>query len=132
MHNSALLRRVIDQHVIELRTRHLPGDCAFVMHGFEEIERARLFTRWICKLDTVLADERTVLQFLEQAHAPKGPVGVSHQRFADVMTRKHFFLKQDHLAAFARQNAGNGTPRGSTTHHDDVKISLYSCVAYEF
>jgi hypothetical protein len=36
------------------------------------------------------------------------------------MPRKNLFLEKDYLAAFARQNAGNGTPRGSTTHYDDV------------
>jgi hypothetical protein len=38
------------------------------------------------------------------------------------MTWKNLFLEQDYLATFAGQNAGNGTPCGSTTHYNDVKF----------
>src|SRR5687767_15118135 len=120
MHNSALFLSVIDQHVIEFGTRDLPRHRAFVMHTLEEVERARLLPRGVCKLHAVLAHERTLFEFLEQAQAAEGPIGVSHQRFADVVTRKYFLLKQDYLAAFARQDAGNRTPCGSTTHYYDV------------
>ena len=100
------------------------------MHGFEEVERPRLFARGVRKLHAVLAHERTLLELLEQAHATKRPVGVGHQRLADVMARKYFLLEEDYLAPFARQHTGNGTPCGSTTHYYDVVMYLCSCVAY--
>src|SRR6185503_3089163 len=107
--------------MIELRARDLPRDRTFMMHSLEEIERPRLFACRICKLDTVLPNEWTFLQFLEQAETSKGPIRVSHQRLANVMSRKYFFLEQDYLAPFARQHAGHGAPCGSTTHYYDVK-----------
>jgi aminopeptidase N len=91
------------------------------MHRFEEVERPRLFPSSIRKLDTVLPNEWTFFQFLEQTQTPESPVSVSHQRFADVMTRKDFFFEKDYLAPFAREDAGNGAPRGSTTHYYDVE-----------
>ena len=93
MHNRALLSSMIDQQVIELRARDLPRDGTLVMHRFKEIERPRLLARGIRKLHAVLANKRTCLQFLEHAQTTEGPVSVSHQRFADVMTRKNFFLE---------------------------------------
>src|ERR1700741_813532 len=112
---------MVDQQVIELRARDLPGDGAFVMYRFEEIKRARLFPGRIGKLHAVLPNEWTFLQFLEQPETPKGPIRVSHQRLTNVMPRKDFFLKQDYLASFARQHAGYRAPCGSTTHYYDVK-----------
>src|SRR6185369_13114751 len=106
--------------MIKLRARYLPRDGTLVMHGFEEIERPRLLARRVGKLHAVLAHKRALPEFLEYAETAEGPVSVGHQRFADVMTRKNFFFENDYLAAFARQNAGNGAPCGSTTHYDDV------------
>ena len=39
MYSRTLLRRMVDQQVIEFSARDLPGDSTFVMHRLEEIER---------------------------------------------------------------------------------------------
>src|SRR5688500_11707235 len=117
MDRRALFGSVVDQQMIELRPRHLPRNSALVMHRFEEIERARLLTRSVRKLHAVFAHERTVPELLEKAHATEGPVGISHQRFADVMAWENLFLKQDYLTAFARQHTGHRTSGRPTTHH---------------
>jgi len=44
MDHCPLVGRVVNQQVIELRARDLPGDRALMMHGLEEIERPRLLT----------------------------------------------------------------------------------------
>src|ERR1043165_909055 len=121
VYNRTLLGSVIDQEMIELRARDLPRDRAFVVHCFEEVERPRLFTGRIRKLHAVLPNEWTFSQFFEHSETLKGPVGVSHQRLTDVMTRKYLFLEKDYLAPLARQHAGHGAPCGSTTHYNDVK-----------
>src|SRR5688500_15338184 len=59
MHHGALFGRMIDQQVIELRPRDLPGDGTLVMDGLEEVERARLLARRVCKLHAVLPHEWT-------------------------------------------------------------------------
>src|SRR6185437_13863725 len=94
------------------------------MDSFEEVERSRFFSGGIRKLHTVLPNKRTCLQFFEYTQTSKRPVSISHQRFADVMTRKDFFLEKNYLAAFACENAGHRTPCGSTTHYDDVEIII--------
>jgi len=93
MHNRALFSRVINQQMIELRARDLPRDSALVVHSLKEVERARLLAGRICKLDTVLPNKWTLLQFLEQSETLKRPLRVSHQRLANVMSRKYFFLE---------------------------------------
>src|SRR5678815_3138247 len=90
------------------------------MHGFEEIKRPRFLACGIGELDAVLPHKRALLQLLEHTHATKGPVSVSHQRFADVMTGKYCLLEQDYTATLAGQHAGDGTPCGHTTHYYDV------------
>src|SRR5687768_9215617 len=122
MDHRALIGRVVDQQLIKLGARHLPGNGTLVMHSFKEIERTRFLAGGVCKLHAVLAHKRTILELLEQPHATEGPVSVGHQRLANVMARKHFFLKQNYLAAFARQNTRDGTPGRSTTHYNDVVI----------
>src|SRR6478672_12073110 len=102
MDHSALLSRVINQQLVEFRAGDLPRYRTLMMHSLKEVKRARLLARRIRKLHAVLAHKRTVAQLLQQPHAPEGPVSVGHQRLTDVMTRKHFLLKQDHLATFAR------------------------------
>src|SRR6185369_7813739 len=124
VHSNALFSSVIDQQMIKLRARDLPRDSALVMHRFEEVERPRFLTRGIRKLHTVLSNKRTFLHFFEYAEPSKRPVSVSHQRFADVMTRKDLFFEKNYLAPFARENAGNSAPCGSTTHYDDVEIII--------
>src|SRR5262245_33356716 len=108
--------------MIELGARYLPRHGTLVMHRLEEIERPRLFPRGVCELNAVLPHEWTGFQFFKQAETAERPVSVSHQRFADVMTWKNFLLEENYLAALARQNTGNRTPRGPTTHYDDVKF----------
>src|ERR1700752_396966 len=39
MHHHTLLGSMINQQVIELCARDLPGDSAFVMHGLKEVKR---------------------------------------------------------------------------------------------
>jgi hypothetical protein len=124
MYSNALLSSVIDQQVIKLRARDLPRDSTLVMDRFEEVERPRFFPSGIRKLHTVLSNERTFLHFFEYAQPSERPVSVSHQRLADVMTRKDLFFEKDYLAPFARENAGNSAPCGSTTHYDDVEIII--------
>src|ERR1044071_2973395 len=111
MHNRTLIGSMIDQQMIEFRARDLPRDGAFVMDSLEEVKRARLFAGRICKLDTVLPNEWTFSQFFEYSQTLKGPIGVSHQRLANVMSRKNFFLAENDLAPLARQHSGHGTPR---------------------
>src|SRR5262245_65069558 len=93
-----------------------------MMYGFKEIERTRLFSYVICKLDTVLSDEWTLLELFQQAHPLKSPVSVSHQRLADVMPRKFFLFKKDYAATLALQNAGDRAACGSTTDYNDVVL----------
>ena len=124
MHDRALLRRVINQQVVKFGACDLPRDRTLVMHGFKKIERSRLLAGRVCKLHAVLANERTLFEFFEQAETTKGPIRISHQRLANMMTRKYCLLKQNHAAPFAREHAGNGTPCGSTTHYDDVEIII--------
>src|SRR6185369_4977159 len=121
MHNRPLFGSMIDQQMIELRARDLPGDGAFVMDSLEEIKRARLFACRIRKLDTVLPNEWTLSQFFEYSKTLKGPIRVSHQRLTDMMSRKNFFLEKNYPPALARQHSSHGTPCGSTTHYNDVK-----------
>ena len=64
MNRRALFRSVCDQHQVEFRSCHLPGDSAFVMVGFEEIERARFFARRVGERHAVFAREGTRLQLL--------------------------------------------------------------------
>ena len=63
MNVCALFRGVFDQHLIEDRAGHLPGDRALVMDGFEEIERARFPSRRVCKLTLYFRMNGLVLSF---------------------------------------------------------------------
>jgi hypothetical protein len=101
MDHHATISSVINQQLIELSAVYLPRHRALMMHRLEKVERPRLLPCRIGKLHAVLAHKRAVFEFLEQTHAPESPVSVGHQRLTDVMPRKHFFLKQDHLPAFA-------------------------------
>src|SRR5688572_10072539 len=92
------------------------------MHGLEEVKRSRLFARRIRKLHAVFTDKGTGLQLLQQSHSLKGKVGVSHQRFADVMAREDFLLKQHNTAAFPGQNAGDGAARRTPADHNHVVV----------
>src|SRR5947199_1522886 len=90
------------------------------MIGLEEIKRARLAALGVCKLNAVFAHERRLFKLLQNTHALKRPVGVGHQRFADVMAREVFFLEQDHTAAFACEDACDAAPRRAAAHYDYI------------
>src|SRR5262245_31474167 len=120
MNGGALIGGVFDQHLVEDGAGHLPGDGALVMVGFEEIKRARIFALWVGELHAVFADERTLFELLQKPHALKRPERVGHQRFADMMAWKLFFLEEHDLAALARENAGDGTARRPAAHYDHV------------
>src|SRR6185295_18074316 len=125
--DRALLRCVFQKKLVELRASHLPGHRALVMIRFEEIKRARLAARGVCELNAVLANEWTLFELLENSHSLKGPVGVGHQRFADVMTREFFPLEEDHGAAFASEYARDAASGGPAAHHDNIKIIFHYC-----
>src|SRR6266498_4091084 len=120
MNCRALLSGVFDQHLIKHRAGDLPGHGALMVYSFEEVKGTRLFPHLVRKLNTVLADEGTLFELLEEAHALERPIGVGHQRFTDVMARKHFFFEKDDAAAFALEYAGNGAAGRTPAHHDNV------------
>src|SRR5216684_2927589 len=94
------------------------------MIGLKEIERARFLARRVCELHAVLADERALLELLQQAHALKCEVSVSHQRFAYMVPRESLLFEQHDAAAFARQNAGHRTTRRPAANDDHIVVSF--------
>jgi hypothetical protein len=93
MHRCALLRGVLDEHLVKLCASHLPRHCTLVMIGLEKVERMRLFAEVIGKLNDVFADKRTLPHLLENTHSLQCPIGIGHERFANMVES---LLLKDH------------------------------------
>jgi hypothetical protein len=68
IYGHPLLSGMVEQHLIEDGTRHLPGDRALMMICLEEIKRARLFSLRVCELHAVFADEVARPELFQEPH----------------------------------------------------------------
>src|SRR6185295_5232173 len=116
-----LFRGVFDQHLVEHRSSHLPGDRALVMVRFEEVEGTRFTSRRVCELNAVFNYKLALFQLLKKPHSLEGPIGICHQRFADVVTRELLLFEQDYFAAFAGEDAGDRAAGRTPTHDDHIE-----------
>jgi hypothetical protein len=100
------------------------------MIGFEKVEGVRFFTNVVGKLNTIFANERTLSHLLENPHTLECPIGVSHERFTNVVPRESLLLEKNNPSTLASQNGGHGAPGRAASHDDYIVIFNLTVVGY--
>ena len=85
----------------------------FTRIEIREIKRLGFATRGIDELNALLSGKVCAPQLFQHADPLEGPIGLGHQRFADVRPGKASFLQHAHATAELGQhgrNSGAGRP----------------------
>src|SRR5437660_1796604 len=111
--SGAFFAGMLHHHLVEFRTKHLPGLRHILIVSRKEIKRLRSLSRHRNELDAVLFDERRLLHLVEQTEALERVVGKRQERFAHMIARKFFTFEHQHIVAHFSQHRRCGTTCGT-------------------
>ena len=105
-----MLPGIVEHHLVEFSSRHLPGLRAFVRLVIAEVEGLGELSLLGDELHAVFFDEPAPLKLGKHAEAIEHPEGLGDQRFANVIPGKMLALEQLHPKACLGNKRRDGSP----------------------
>ena len=86
----------------------------------KKVKGIRYFPIFRDKLHAVLLHKRLLFHFFQDSEPFQGEIAEGHERLADMVAGKFFFLEQDDSMAFLCKEGRRGSSTGAPTDDNDV------------
>ena len=123
-HSRALLDRVVQHHLVEFATHHLPRLRGRVIEMLEEVERRRNPAVHGRELHAVLLDEAGRAQPVDHPDAFQRKVAIRQQGLADLVAREALALYHEHVAPLGGQDRRGRGPGRAAPQDQRVQIPV--------